>query len=172
MQTRKSCFLRIITYVLISIIYFTSCTNTRYLTDSKSIDRQHDMRSNRYRVNIGDVFVNIANFFISGVLNTGFEVSQSERAFKRITIVNESSDSLFVNMVTDMVWKESRVIAISWALHFHLKQGKSYWFPTLPLIMLTLEHHLPKKKNWKSGQMPTNRRFVLRAEMTNWIQEK
>jgi hypothetical protein len=84
-----------------------SCTSTRHLTDSISIDRQHDMRANRAGVNIGDVFINIANLFISGALNTGFEVSQSERSFKRITIVNESTDSLFVNMVTDIVWKET-----------------------------------------------------------------
>ena len=171
MQTRKSCFLRIITYVLISIIYFTSCTNTRYLTDSKSIDRQHDMRSNRYRVNIGDVFVNIANFFISGVLNTGFEVSQSERAFKRITIVNESSDSLFVNMVTDMVWKESGYCDIM-GITLPPKARQKLLVPYPAAYNAYFRTPFTEEEKLEIRPDANHRRFVLRAEMTNWIQEK
>jgi hypothetical protein len=83
------------------------CTNTRYLTDSGSIERQRDMRSHRSGVNVGDACLNVLNFIIAGALNSEFEVTQSDRAFKRILILNESSDSLFVNMVTDIVWKET-----------------------------------------------------------------
>lgn len=83
------------------------CTNTRYLTDSGSIDRQHDMRKHRAGVNVGDAFLNVINLIIAGTLNSGFEVTQSDRAFKRIKIQNESPDSLFINMVTDVVWKET-----------------------------------------------------------------
>lgn len=93
--------------VLAAVVWCSGCTSTRYLTDQTSIDRQHDMRKNRTGVNIGDVVVNIFSLFLSGTLNTPYEVSQSDRAFKRITIVNESTDSLYVNMVTDIVWKET-----------------------------------------------------------------
>lgn len=93
--------------VLAAVVCCSGCTSTRYLTDQTSIDRQHDMRNNRAGVNIGDVVINIFSLFLSGALNTPYEVSQSERAFKRITIVNESTDSLYVNMVTDIVWKET-----------------------------------------------------------------
>ncbi|MBA4410820.1 MAG: hypothetical protein Q8S54_06035 [Bacteroidota bacterium] len=89
------------------IIFCGGCTNTRYLTDSKSIERQHDMRAHRAGVNLGDAFLNVINLIISGTLNSGFEVTQSDRAFKRIKIQNESPDSLFINMVTDVVWKET-----------------------------------------------------------------
>jgi hypothetical protein len=92
--------------VLAAILCCGGCTNTRYLTDSKSIDRQHDMRSHRTGVNVGDAFLNVLNLVIAGTLNSGFEVTQSDRSFKRIRITNESADSLLVNMVTDIVWKE------------------------------------------------------------------
>ena len=98
----KKTILRLLT----AIILFGGCTNTRYLTDPTSIERQHDMRSNRTGGNIGDVCINCFNFFISAILNTGFEVYSSERTFKRISIINQSADSLYVNMVTDIVWKE------------------------------------------------------------------
>ncbi len=93
--------------VLAAVVCCSGCTSTRYLTDQTSIARQHDMRNNRTGVNVGDVLLSCVNLFISGALNTEYEISQSERAFKRITIVNESTDSLYVNMVTDIVWKET-----------------------------------------------------------------
>jgi len=96
----------LILLVLAAMLCCGGCTNTRYIIDSKTVARQHDMRAHRTGVNAGDAFANVLNLIISGTLNTGFEVAQSDRAFKRIRIVNESSDSLFVNMVTDIVWKE------------------------------------------------------------------
>lgn len=91
----------------LTIISVSSCTSTRYLTDDTSIERQKDMKQNRTGGNIGDVFLNLASFVLSATLNTGYEVYSSERAFKRISVVNESADTLFVNMVTDIVWKET-----------------------------------------------------------------
>lgn len=93
--------------VILTTISISSCTSTRYLTDDTSIERQKDMRQNRTGGNIGDVFLNMASLVLSATLNTGYEVYSSERAFKRISLVNESTDTLFVNMVTDIVWKET-----------------------------------------------------------------
>lgn len=163
--------LKIISLVLAAITIFGGCTNTRYLTDSKSIDRQHDMRANRSGVNAGDVFVNILNLFISGALNTGFEVSQSERSFKRITIVNESPDSLFVNMVTDIVWKESGycdIMGIVLPAHAHQKLLVPY--PAAYNIFFQTPYTEEEKLEIRTDNK--HRRFVLRAGMTNWVQEK
>ena len=93
--------------MLTIIILSVGCTNTRYLTDSISIKRQHDMRANRTGVNVGDVGINFANIFLAAILNIQYEAYSKERTFKRISICNQSSDSLYVNMVTDIVWKET-----------------------------------------------------------------
>lgn len=92
--------------VLTVLLLFGGCTNTRYLTDVESIERQHDMRKNRTGGNIGDVGINIGSFLLSVFFNVSYDVSSGERDFKRISIVNQSADSLYVNMVTDIVWKE------------------------------------------------------------------
>lgn len=99
--------LKFISLVLTVLICCGGCTNTRYLTDSTSIDRQHDMRSNRVGKNIGEGCLNMSFFILAAVLNTEFEPIESEREFKRITLKNESQDSLIINMVTDIVWKET-----------------------------------------------------------------
>ncbi|MDO8928763.1 MAG: hypothetical protein Q7W54_07225 [Bacteroidota bacterium] len=97
---------KLLLLVLTVIILFGGCTNTRYLTDPTSIGRQKNMKSNRVGKNIGEGCINMTLFILAGVLNFDFEPVESERTFKRISIVNESTDSLFVNMVTDIVWKE------------------------------------------------------------------
>lgn len=96
-----------ISLVLAVLICCGGCTNTRYLTDSTSINRQHDMRSNRVGKNIGEGCLNMSFMILAAVLNTEFSPVESEREFKRITLKNESSDSLIINMVTDIVWKET-----------------------------------------------------------------
>jgi uncharacterized protein YceK len=94
--------------VLAVLLLFGGCTTTRHLTDATSIARQHDMRSHRVGKNIGEGCMNMSFFILAAVLNSQFEPVESERTFKRITIANESTaDSLIINMVTDVVWKET-----------------------------------------------------------------
>jgi len=99
--------LKFISLVLAVLVCCGGCTSTRYLTDSTSIDRQHDMRSNRVGKNIGEGFLNMSFLILAAVLNTEFALVESEREFKRITLKNESQDSLIINMVTDIVWKKT-----------------------------------------------------------------
>lgn len=93
--------------LLAAIIGGGGCTNTRYLTDPLSIGRQKNMKSNRVGKNIVEGCVNTSLFILAGLLYFDFEPVESERAFKKISIINQSTDTLFVNMVTDVVWKES-----------------------------------------------------------------
>jgi len=97
---------KVILLLLTASLVIGSCTNTRYLTDAASIDRQHQMRASRTDGNVDDVGLNFANLFLAAILNTQYEVQSRDRTFKRISIVNQSADSLFVNMVTDIVWKK------------------------------------------------------------------
>jgi len=97
----------LIIMVLTVILCCGGCTSTRYLTEPTSIDRQHDMRKNRVGKNIGEGCLNMTFFILAAVVNSEFEPLESERTFKRISIKNESTDTLFVNMVTDVVWKET-----------------------------------------------------------------
>ncbi len=92
---------------LIVLLTVSGCNSTRYMTDQVSIERQQDMRKHRTSGNLGDVGLNCGSLFLSVVLNSGFEVISRERTFKKINLLNESGDTLKVNMLTDIVWKET-----------------------------------------------------------------
>jgi len=97
----------VILLVLVVIVWFSGCSNTRYITDQKSVELQHQMHAHRTGVKTGDILLNTASFILSLTLGSEFAYTASERAFKHITIENESTDSMTVNMVTDIEWKNS-----------------------------------------------------------------
>lgn len=159
------------TLILAALICLASCTSTRYLTDSKSIDRQHDMRKNRTGVNLGDALLSFANLFISGALNTEYEVIQSQRSFKRITLINQSTDSLIVNMVTDVVWKESGYCDIMGiVLPPGTKQKLLAPYPAAYNVYFRTPFTKEEKLEIRTDD--NHRRFVLRPGMTDWVNEE
>ena len=156
---------------ILTTISISSCTSTRYLTDDTSIERQKDMKRNRTGGNVGDVFLNLASFVLSATLNTGYEVYSSEREFKRISLVNESADTLFVNMVTDIVWKETGYCDIMGiALPPKAKQRMLVPYPAAYNVYFKTPYS--EEENMEIRTDNKHRRFVLRPGMTNWLQEK
>lgn len=157
----------VILLVLAVVACCGSCTSTRYLTDAQSIERQHDMRNNRTGTNVGDVLLSVANLFITGALNTEYTISQSERAFKRITILNESTDTLIVNMVTDVEWKESGYCDIMGiVLPLHAKQKLLTPFPAAYNVYFRTPFSEEEKIEIRNDGK--HRRFSLRPGITNW----
>jgi hypothetical protein len=153
--------------LLAAIVCCGGCTSTRYLTDAQSIERQHDMRRNRTGTNVGDVLLSVAAAVISGALDTPYEVPQSERAFKRITIENTSSDTLFVNMVTDVEWKESGYCDIMGiVLPPQAKQKLLTPFPAAYNIYFRTPFSEEEKIEIRNDGK--HRRFSLRPGITNW----
>lgn len=156
--------------IMAATLIWGSCTNTRYLTDSESIGRQKDMQKHRTGVNTGDVLISFVNLFISGALDTEYEISQSERAFKRITIVNKSADSLFVNMVTDIVWKETGYCDI---VGIELPPGAKQKLIAPYPAAYNVYFRTPESEEEILEIRTDNKhkRFKLRAGMTKWLQE-
>lgn len=152
------------------VVLLGSCTSTRYLTDEKSIERQRDMRSHRTGGNIGDVCINFATLAFAAILNTGYEVYSSERTFKKIAILNESNDSLYVNMVTDVVWKESGYCDIMGiALPPRSQQKLIAPYPAAYNVYFRTPGAEEEKLEIRTDNK--HKRFKLHPGMTNWINE-
>jgi len=163
--------LKSITLVLAVLICCGGCTNTRYLTDSLSIGRQRDMKKHRVGNNIGDVFQNIFNMVLSEAIDAEYEMAKSDRAFKKISIVNESPDSLFVNMVTDIVWKESGYCDIMGiTLPPGAKQKLIVPYPAAYNVYFKTPYS--EEENIEIRTDNKHRRFVLREGMTDWLKEE
>jgi len=63
--------------VLAAIVCINGCTNTRYITDPKSIELQRQMHAHRSGVKAGDILLNTASFILSLTLGSKFAYAAS-----------------------------------------------------------------------------------------------
>jgi len=101
-----SIFSRLIA-ISISATILLSCSASGYIADPQSIKRQEQMRNYRTGVNIADIGMIVAASV--GALYTGMNVyaNPQTQSFRKMRLLNDSQDTLFVNMVTDFHWRDS-----------------------------------------------------------------
>jgi len=93
----------LVTCILLNLC---ACRVSSYLTDQKSIELQKSLRKHRTGVNIGEGLLVAGSAAVS--LFTGFVFfTPEQQAYRKLKLSNQSSDTLFVNMVTDWQWKDS-----------------------------------------------------------------
>lgn len=95
-----------LTITFLLILLLTNCKTNMCIMDSQSRDRQMDMREHRTGLNfkhIGNQFIAI---FASLILADYISI-EHPRVFKKFRLINESTDTIYVNMLTDYVWHDN-----------------------------------------------------------------
>ncbi len=88
------------------VLNLCACRVSSYLTDQKSIELQKSLRKHRTGVNIGEGILVAGSAVFSLFTGLVFFTPQTQ-AYRRLKLVSQSKDTLFVNMVTDWKWKDS-----------------------------------------------------------------
>lgn len=91
----------------ISIIIFSSCVTSAYITDKESIERQKKMRKYRTGINFAEVGLMFASAVGEAFSGVNIYPEPSQQSFRKMVLVNKSTDTLFINMVTDWHWRDS-----------------------------------------------------------------
>jgi len=97
---RLAIFFEIFSLTLI----FLSCSSTQYIYDSSSFHRQKELKSNRSASVFGEIFLITASALTSATFDTEIEYQPSLQNFKQIRVTNPTTDTLYVNMLTDCSW--------------------------------------------------------------------
>lgn len=87
--------------------FLSSCTTSAYITDPESVHLQKEMRKFRTGLNFAEAGLLMASSI--GEAFTGIAVypEAQNQSFRKLVLVNQSKDTLYVNMVTDQLWKDS-----------------------------------------------------------------
>ena len=93
--------------LVISLTILSSCVTSAYITDQESIARQKEMRKYRTGINIAEIGVLFASAVGEAFTGVNIYPEPSPQSFRKMKLVNESKDTLYVNMVTDWLWKDS-----------------------------------------------------------------
>jgi hypothetical protein len=94
--------------VLCSLLVFYSCSTGQYIHDTGSIERQKEMHRKRTGINVGDVALQMLNIVTLASLNLDMEPETTPRSFKRIKLYNHSTDTMRVNLVTNVFWSDEQ----------------------------------------------------------------
>ena len=97
--------LSVATYVL--LIIFSSCATSAYITDRESVERQKEMRRHRTGINFAEAGALFASAVGEAFTGVNIYPEPSQQSFRKMILVNDSKDTLFINMVTDWLWKDS-----------------------------------------------------------------
>jgi hypothetical protein len=110
--------------ICISFSIFFSCSVSGYITDPQSIERQKKMHSYRTGVNIGEGSLLVASSVVAMFTGVNIYPDAQSQSFKLMRLINESKDTLFVNMVTDWQWRDSTFCDIREIVMPPLKSAK------------------------------------------------
>jgi len=85
-----------------------SCASSRYIQDNPSIERHKKIRGNRTAHIVGDTFLATGSLIFSAILGSDdILLPKGRRAFKTITLHNQSPDTMIINMLTDFILRDS-----------------------------------------------------------------
>ena len=87
------------------VMLLSSCSTPRYIHDPASYELQKEIKNKRVGNVFGDLFLT-AGSTVLAVLTGFFVYMPSGKSLKKIALQNSGTDTLQVNMLTDMAWKD------------------------------------------------------------------
>ena len=99
--------LRSATFALAFLMLLAACTTPKYILDNDSAALQKKIHNKRFGNVFGDIFLTTGSALVA--VFTGIYVAYvpGGQSLKKIVLKNVSTDPLQVNMLTDMIWKDS-----------------------------------------------------------------
>ena len=95
----------VVTVISLSIIY--SCSTSAYITDQASVHRQREMMNHRTGTNILEGSIVVVSTIFAVFTGVVIYPRPQEQAFRKMVLLSQAKDTLFVNMVTDYRWRDS-----------------------------------------------------------------
>jgi len=94
--------------ILTSVFVFAvSCSAPQYFHDEASLQRQKELQSARSANVAEEIAWSVFSIFSAAVLETDFDYYPQEQEFKKLNLVNPTTDTLYINMLTDVFWDKN-----------------------------------------------------------------
>ena len=93
--------------LILFAIVVQACSSPKHFHDEVSKKRQNELNSARYGNVLADVMTNIGSLFFAVATETEIAYIPSEQQFKKLNLINPSNDTIYVNMLTDILWDKN-----------------------------------------------------------------
>lgn len=94
-------------FVFLCILFFQSCSSPQYFHDESSLERQKELQSNRCNNIFCDVMTGIGSIIFSAATDTEVCYIPSDQQFTKLNLINPTADTIYVNMLTDLIWDKN-----------------------------------------------------------------
>lgn len=98
----KSVFKLWITSILLSFLF--SCAAPKHFQDKESQKRQKEIKNSRASNVFVDILAGTFSVISAAALDTEVDFEPTEQQFKKMKLVNPTTDTMYVNMLTDVSW--------------------------------------------------------------------
>src|SRR5680860_688188 len=92
--------------LITSILILNSCSAPKHFYDKSSFERQKELKKDRSGNVLSGIALGIVSVFSSAVLDFDVGWYPSDQEFKKMKLINPTSDTIYVNMLTDVYWDE------------------------------------------------------------------
>ena len=87
-------------------VLLCSCATPQYLHDESSYERQKELQSCRSGNILTDIVCGIGSVAFAVATETEVAYVPADQQFKKLKLVNPTKDTIYVNMLTDLVWDD------------------------------------------------------------------
>lgn len=95
--------------ILLAINLFSGCVTSKHIKNEESIALQEEIRRTRTGLNAAEAGLFVGSVVLSATIGIDAAPETSSKNFRKLKVLNESTtDTLIVNMVTDVIWKDDR----------------------------------------------------------------
>lgn len=102
----RNFLIRIISSTTVTII-LASCISYQYIGDSETVKREKEIHGKRVGNVVGGSFLTLASTVVAAFTGVLVSYIPEGQSLTHLALVNQSSDTLQVNMLTDQIWKDS-----------------------------------------------------------------
>jgi hypothetical protein len=93
--------------LLISTIFLSSCITYQYIQDQESLLLQKKIQGKRTVNVLGDSFLTMGTVVLGALTGIYVGYTPGMRNLKSVRLINKSTDTLQVNLLSDQIWKDS-----------------------------------------------------------------
>jgi hypothetical protein len=84
-----------------------SCSTQKYIYDNSSFNRQKEIKNARSGNVFGEILIGSLSVVSSAICGGEVEWQPTEQQFKKLKLVNPTTDTVYVNMLTDIYWDKN-----------------------------------------------------------------
>jgi hypothetical protein len=96
----------VLVITLLSVFLLSSCASPKFFYDPVSRERQKELKKHRSGNIFADIGLMMASVFVMAAFEIDAGLYPEEREFRKLKVINPASDTLYVNMLTDVYWDE------------------------------------------------------------------